>query len=200
MKQIHITQASKTGKLQGINSINTSTIDNEFCQKMINSTSENVICKNCYFKTMEKRYSNLHQAVLKNHVLLSTTRLDQKQLPVINANVFRVASGGEIINHTHALNIIDIINYNPNTLFAWWTKRDDIIRDILKDIEKPSNLILIYSSPIINKIAPLPKHFNKVFTAHYKTTNAEINCHGKCIDCMKCYSHNDITYINEFKK
>lgn len=31
---LHITQASKTGKLEGINSINTSVLNNAFCNKM----------------------------------------------------------------------------------------------------------------------------------------------------------------------
>ena len=33
-----------------------------------------------------------------------------------------------------------------------------------------------------------------------KNTDAAINCHSKCIDCMACYSKNDTIYINEVKK
>ena len=201
LQQVHITQASKTGKLAGINSINTSTLDNEFCIGMMNSNDEkSIVCKKCYAGKLEKQYPSLHNAVLRNHILLSTTRLTQRQLPVINASVFRIASVGEIVNLTHALNLIDIINYNPDTLFAWWTKRDNIIRKLLKLVKKPANLILVFSSSIVDKIENLPTHFDKVFTAHSKNTDTSINCHGACMNCKLCYSHNDTVFINEIIK
>jgi hypothetical protein len=66
----------------------------------------------------------------------------------------------------------------------------------------PDNLKLIYSNPKIDSkdIKP-PKHFVKVFTAYSKDTKIKnINCRGKCVDCMLCYSDNNVKNIREIIK
>jgi len=150
---------------------------------------------------MEKRYSNLHNAISKNDNLLSSAPLNQRFIPVILSRAFRFHSLGELINLQHLENLASIASYNPNTYFTLWTKRKNIVNAYFKAGNiKPDNFSLIYSSPVINKIAILPEHFDKVFTAHSKKTEAPINCHSKCKDCMLCYSKNDVQYINEVVK
>ena len=41
-------------------------------------------------------------------------------------------------------------------------------------------------------------YFDKTFTAVSTKDNA--NCHGACIDCMLCYTDNDVKVIRERKK
>lgn len=189
--QIHVTNGN--GKMTGIQSINTSTTNNEFCTKMRETDS---VCKKCYAARFENMRPSLHDALEKN-IVLSQRDLTTRELPIINASIFRFHSYGELINSKHFENYIAIANHNPGTIFTLWTKRKNIVSRVLNNMVKPGNLILIYSSSIIDDIAALPKHFNKVFTAHSKNTDKPINCHGECNNCRLCYSHNDVTFINE---
>jgi hypothetical protein len=209
MEQIHITQASKTGKLEGINSINTSVLNNPFCDKMrkgndvLKRTELSIVCEACYAATLEKQYTNLHIAITRNDNLLSSAPLSDRQLPVIMDRVLRFHSLGELINIQHLDNFCSIAKHNPDTFFVLWSKRTDLINKYFSDNDKPINLSLIYSSPKVGKIESLPIHFDKVFTVHAKkpsNDNININCHSKCKDCMLCYSKNEVIYINEVIK
>jgi len=193
---LHITK-HETNKLEGFLSINTSVLNNDFCGKMRLTDS---VCKKCYAANMEKRYLNLHNAISKNDTLLSSSLLTTRQLPIFNARAVRLHSLGELINDIHFANFCAISAHNPDTLFVLWTKRKAIINEYLKSHDKPVNLSLVYSSPKVDKIARLPKHFDKVFTAHNKKTIADINCHGKCKDCLLCYTFNNVKEINEVLK
>lgn len=202
---LHLTTHSDKHKLAGFQSLNTSTLDNEFCLKMMKKQELkqdiSIICQECYAALMQKRYKNLDIAISKNGPILSEGPLPIRLIPVINARAFRFHSLGELINLQHLENYALIASYNPDTFFTLWTKRKDIVNDYFKAGNvKPNNLSFIFSSSVIGKIEKLPEHFDKVFTAHYKNTDAAINCHSKCIDCMACYSKNDIIYINEIKK
>jgi hypothetical protein len=209
MQTLHITQASKTGKLESINSINTSVLNNQFCDKMrkgndvLKRTELSIVCEACYAATLEKQYTNLHKAITRNDSLLSDAPLEKRQLPVIMDRVLRFHSLGELINIQHLENFCTIANYNPETFFTLWTKRTDLINKYFSENDKPLNLSLIYSSPRVGKIESLPLHFDKVFTVHAKkpsNENIDINCHSKCKDCMLCYKKNDVIYINEIIK
>ncbi len=196
---IHVTKASKTGKLQGIDSINTSSLSNEFCQKM--ADSHNSICNNCYSNKLSKIYANLDIKLNYNSDLLSSGFISLDKLPKINSLVFRFSSYGELINKTHFINLLNITLINPQTRFVLWTKRKDIVKNGLKNRPLPDNFKLIYSSPVKNKISKLPEYFSKVFTVFDKNQSIDINCGGKkCINCMICYTDNSIVYVNEVIK
>lgn len=188
---IHITIGQ--GKMTGINSINTSTLNNEFCTKMRENDS---ICKKCYAARYEKMRPALHNRLIQNSELLSNNVIDYNQLPFINSAFFRFDSFGELINENHLINLANIAAKNKHCNFALWTKRKDIIVKYFDNNTKPDNLIIIYSSPKIDKVAKLPKHFNKVFTT-FSTKSQSINCHGQCQSCLLCYTKNDTTNINE---
>ena len=70
-----------------------------------------------------------------------------------------------------------------------------------KNRSKPKNLILIYSNKYIDRLdIELPKHFDKVFNNVSKHTSS-VNCKGKCLECMMCYTlGNQTTQIIEVKK
>jgi len=202
---LHITKHSPSHKLAGFHSLNTSTLSNEFCIKMMkkqeSKTDISIICQECYAATMQKRYKNLDIAISKNGPLLSRGPLPIRYIPVIDAIAFRFHSLGELINLVHLVNYAAIARYNSNTFFTLWTKRKDIVSAYFKAGNiKPNNLSFIFSSAVIGKIEKLPMYFDKVFTAHNKNTQETINCHSKCIDCMLCYTKNDVIYINEVVK
>ena len=171
-----------TFKLEGIDSINTNTLTNDFCQKMWHSKNESVICRHCYSiyrlscirKSCQKKYQ-------QNSEVLSGGVLPLEELPRLNYRWFRFNSHGELINKTHLINLINICKVNLGTIFALWTKR----KELIKDADIPDNLILIYSNPFINTIAERPDKFHKTFNVFNEPANS--NCGGLCRECMACY-------------
>ena len=195
MNAVHLTKGS--GKLAGIQSINTPTSTNPFCQSMQKTDS---VCKSCYAQRYEKLRPNIVTAFERN-LFLAERELLPLEIPTISDDIARFASYGELINMMHFINLLRIALANPRTVFTLWTKRYRIVQRVLKHMDKPDNLILIYSSPVVGKVSALPKGFDKVFTAFAKDTDTtDINCHGACNTCRLCYSHNDTVNINEIIK
>ena len=197
-KKVHISKM--TGKLLGLNAISTNTTTNDFCIKQFLSDKD-TICKNCYSHIMLNSYRKNMQACLqRNSDLLSTSILHQQQLPTILDLYFRFQAHGELINDIHFINLINICLKNPLTVFACWTKRKDIVNKVFKTMDKPKNLILIFSNPIKSKIMQrVPKHFDKTFNNVLENENIEQqNCTGqKCKDCLACYKFDTTTTIVE---
>lgn len=195
MNHVHITQGR--GKMTGIQSINTPTSTNPFCQSMQKTDS---VCKSCYAQRYEKLRPHIVTAFERN-LFLSERELLPLEIPTISDDIARFASYGELINMMHFINLLRIALANPRTVFTLWTKRYRIVQRVLKHMDKPDNLILIYSSPVLGKVSALPKGFDKVFTVFAKGSDTtDINCHGACNDCRLCYSHNNTTLINEIIK
>ena len=182
-----------SGKLKHIPALNTSPLNNPFCQKMSKSKVNN-ICNSCYSINMLKTFrQNCVSSFEKNGEYLSEDIHPAKYLPnPPNALYVRFSAHGELININHAVNLFQICNNNPKTTFTLWTKRYDLIWGAIKYMKKPKNLILIYSAIGLDKYKKLPMHFDKVFIVQSKETT-ETNCFGKCIDCLKCYNQEDTT-------
>jgi len=197
---VHISKGS--GKMEGINSINTNSLTIPFCIKM--SECKELVCSKCYARRLLKYRASLTNKLELNNELLSSRFLKDSELPIINALYFRFNSFGELINDTHLINLIMIVNRNPNTIFGLWSKRVDLIRATLDKI--PSNLVLIYSNPKINDwndpFPPTP--FDKIFSVYNKKdvkirkSDMFINCGGrKCLECLQCYEKNGTKKIRE---
>jgi len=108
-----------------------------------------------------------------------------------------------MINAMHLENICKIAEHNPHCNVALWTKRKDIVSRMFAKREKPSNLILIWSNPKIDKVVYTPpKHFDRVFNnVSYEHKPDEQNCTGqKCKDCLLCYRHDTTNVIVEAVK
>ena len=195
-----------TGKLKDFRAISTNTVTNEFCIKMYKSKNKKIICTKCYSHDMLNSFRKNNQGALqRNSDLLSKHYIDN-QVPIINDLYFRFNAHGELINELHLHNLVSICKHNPKTNFALWSKRKNIIKKYFDNNKKPSNLILVYSNPITNKpidIKDIPQYFDKTFNnVDYDKFTKEQNCTGqKCIDCLKCYEHNnDNTIIEAIKK
>ena len=181
-----------SGKLIDIPAINTNTVTNEFCIKMKESDT---ICGQCYSHRMLNTYRKSCQPAWQhNSEKLSSRLLERGEIPFINSAYFRFHGHGELINRNHYRNFVAIAAANPGTNFALWTKRKDLVRGI----EKPANLILVFSNPRIDKIMSLPPAgFNKVFN-NVSAEHVAENCTGqKCRDCLHCYTHTGESVIVE---
>jgi len=199
---IHITKHSKDRKMDNMQSINTNGLTNKFC---IASSKKDMVCKSCYSNRQLKFYGNMIKPLQNNSDILSTTTLKFEDVPVINAQVFRFNSFGELINELHFRNLNFIASANPNATFALWTKRFKIVNKYYTKHPKPDNLILIHSSYKLNNRDMMPSiWYDKVFTVYdrwYASVNdIVINCQERCNECRICYTKNNIVSINELKK
>ena len=160
MQQLHISIGAF--KMEGINNISSNTLTNEYCIKQ--KDKKDIICNKCYsFKGLNFRKSMVN-VLQNNSELLSNSIIEWDNLPRIFDLYFRFSSHGELINLNHLENLNNICLKNPKTTFTLWSKRFDIVKKFFDNNEKPSNLILIYSNPVLNKpLEKLPKYFDKTF-------------------------------------
>lgn len=190
------------GKMTGFWTLNTSPLDNMFCEAM--SRNPKSVCYNCYSRRTLNTYAKQARKPWKrNGRILSSKLMDDADIPVINKEYFRFQSHGELINDTHYINLVRIAKANPDTIFLLPTKRIDIVNRHGK--MGADNLVLSYSEPSLNNpVNKLPKGFDRrfsVFTKDYaKDHNIKINCHGKrCMECLSCYN-GKTQFVNELVK
>lgn len=186
-----------TGKMRGILSISTSVKLNTRCAARAHD--ENSICHYCYANKMANLYSALERKLARNTEKLTGSILDEKDIPLINPDVFplvRFESFGDLMNTTQCVNYFRIAASNPQCNFALWTKNPDIVSEAAELVEKPENLIVIVSSPKVNKEIEIPAIADKVFTVY--NNDHEINCGARsCATCQKCYHKNGINHLYE---
>jgi hypothetical protein len=196
--KVHISVMS--GKLKGISAINTNTVTNKFCQKM---QKGNNICKHCYSQAMlTGSRKNCQDSFQRNSDLLSSRALLPHEIPIINAAWFRFHGHGELINMQHFHNLCSIAFSNPQTTFALWTKRKDIVWEYYDHVSSPpANLILIYSNPKLDKVmTEPPRVFDKVFNNITDNTRPALCTGQKCMDCLECYRFEGADVIVEHVK
>lgn len=181
-----------SGKLSGIASLNSDTTSNPFCKAM--SRQEDTICSSCYSMSMLKTYRrNCVPKFKQVGDYLSKKIHPMEYLPKCNSPVGRFHSHGELINYKHCANLFNIAYNQPKVTFALWTKRKGLVSRAIRELGKPSNLILIYSNKKLdNVMKSVPRHFDKVFNNVTKEDET-VNCHSSCIDCMMCYTLGDKT-------
>lgn len=200
-KGIHFTHHTN-GKMSGLVSLNTSSLNNDFCKKK--SRNRNNICHFCYSTKYEKLRKNLEKAYLKNGLIL---KRDHIEIPVIPYRWLRVNSFGELINISHLDNIVQLARKNDHCTFSLFTKRLSLLNYYFYNNNKPKNLIVIYSTTKLNKVLEyndLSFKNKKIIDKVFSVTNQKdlkINCTKNCFECMKCYTEADPNNtIVEFKK
>lgn len=200
-----------SGKMEGMISLSVACTKCPLCIKAHNTKDNSNICKHCYSFRMLQRYKTLREKLENNYDFFTTVELNKNDIPFINASMFRFEAFGDISNELQFKNYVLIAEYNPWTTFTLWTKRPQILDNAFNKygINKPSNLIIIYSEPIIDRrytstdFKTLKNKYtfiDKVFTVHSKNgiDDTFINCGAKkCAECKLCYTHNKVTVINE---
>lgn len=206
MKNLHITIHQK-GKLKGIVSINTSTLKNDFCNKIACRNIKRkdrqckTICELCYAEKNERVRLQLEACLEKNNEILSKHLLTEEEIPVLNNAFVRFHSFGEFINDIHVQNFLNIARHNPQTKFCLMTKRYDLVMKY----PKLKNIIYIASSQLINNPitdSSVIGFFDKVFTVYEQSVACDkkinINCEGRnCMECKNCYRRSGSKNINE---
>ena len=188
-----------SGKLQGLMAINTDTTSNPFCQQEYTKSNSNSICKKCYSMSMLNTFrKNCVPSFKRNSDILASD--GPITVPPINAAYVRFHGHGELINVKHFLNFCDIASAYPNTTFALWTKRIDIVKPNLN--AAPENMILVYSNPSIDNVMHKPpRGFHRVFNNVSESYTGDANCTGqRCMDCLLCYKFDTTKVIVEHVK
>ena len=198
---------SHVGKMEGVNSIGTSCADNPHC--IARRQNGESVCSKCYAATYMKMRKALKQRLSDNADVLTKRYLKENEIPVVNGNIFRFESFGDLYNAIHLENYVKICERNPYTNFGLWTKNTWILDEVFNDngIKKPDNLSIIVSSPLLNKHMELDMekfwfvdHVFTVFDKKFiKDHDVEINCGAKsCLKCKRCYMKNGAEfYVNE---
>lgn len=194
------------GKMMGMYSLSTACCCNERCMR--NAQIKGSICEHCFAMRQMEYQKSMKDPLIQNYKILTSEIIDWEDLPIINALYFRIESFGDVANVTQCINYMHLIQKNPNTFFAWWSKNMDIIDEMFRETgyEKPANVNFIQSSLMMNKgIRPQYWFVDKVFTVFddktIKERNIDINCGARsCLKCHLCYEKNDVVYVNEKKK
>jgi hypothetical protein len=204
--KLHLT-LNHTGKMYGIQSLSTACTLNSRCAKY--SKINGAICQKCFAAAMFKRYgAGFNNAFENNYKLLTREIIPAEDLPIITGAYFRFEAFGDLENEIQFVNYLNICEKNPLVNFAIWTKNPDIMQAVFNQgYKKPENLNIIISSLFINKQRSAAGYnfVDKIFTVYDKKTAAardiNINCGARsCLGCLKCYTKNDITIINELVK
>ncbi len=188
-----------SGKLEGIQAINTNTTTNEFCIKESQKKDPKRICGKCYSIGMLSTYrKNCAPAFQRNSDILASDA--EFILPRTSGAFVRFHGHGELINEQHFRNFCAIAEDNKHSTFALWTKRVDYVRPNLHLV--PDNMILVYSNPIVDRIMTKPpRGFDRVFNNVSQEFDGEANCTGqKCMDCLLCYKRDTTKVIIEHEK
>lgn len=120
---------------------------------------------------MSKMYKSLNECLESNTEILTKNIIDWDDLPRIYSLYFRFESFGDLNNEIQLINYFNICRKNPEVKFALWSKNLFIIDKAIKEgHHKPDNLMIIASSPFLNKIADYSQYefVDKVFTVYTK--------------------------------
>lgn len=204
-----------TGKMEGINSISTSTDLNPNCRA--NAKIRGSICAKCYAHNMIQMYAGLRDRLQRNTDALTKEVLPDEDLPdTTGMEIFRFESFGDLHNEIHLINYMNIVKKNPGTRFTLWTKVYDVAYNYFKDHDVPENFTLILSSLMINQRIDLSrfKALGKFQPGQLKSFTVwdkkfldanpgvvNVNCGSRmCNLCRQCYSKNKVEEINEILK
>lgn len=198
-----------SGKLKNIDSISTAVYFNTRCMK--NAKNKNWICSKCYAMKYAGLRSDLSRKLELNTLLYTTCIIPVELLPTINARYFRYESFGDLNNAIQQVNYFNISKKNSAVSFAQWSKNPDITADAINaGNSKPDNLRYVYSSPLINVVAPddiaqkysfIDEYFTVYDPQYIADHDVNINCYGAaaggCINCLNCYRKDGARYVNE---
>lgn len=203
-----------TGKMEGIQSISTSVLLNANCQH--NRKVIGAVCAHCYAGNLANMYSGLEARLARNTETL-TKPIEDKDIPNIDhLEIFRFEAFGDLNNEIQLDNYVKIVQANPHTHFALYTKQYGLVQHYFaaEDHVIPSNLQIIFSSLMLNHPMDVDKlgitcYYDgqlkcfTVYTKEYleKHPEIKINCGARsCNTCRLCYNPAGVKYVNEILK
>lgn len=192
----------ESGKIEGIFSLDSSATNCGFCRKMREYAAahpeKKCICGSCY----DVRQEGFKLAALARHtlnlIIMSATVYSREELATVPVyGLTRINSSGDSSGDIYAENMVLFAAAHPACRVTAWAKNTAGYIRACRKHGKPENLLLICSSPFIDKTAPLPEYFDYTFTV-YSTPEkirealaaGAMECNGKkCRECgYSCYT------------
>lgn len=194
-----------TGKMQDIVCLSSSNLCNPFCAARKNNPD--MICSKCFADSTCSRYAALRENMERNTEILTSQLFDVEAWPVLNLQIFRLESFGDLINCTQARNYLRFCKRNPGVRFALWTKNPGILAQAVAIEGKPANLVVLLSSALLDQRCDASRwsFVDKTFTVYrpetVKAQEIEINCGARnCLTCQRCYHLDTESDIRELLK
>ncbi len=170
MSLVRILQVSyhPSGKIEGLNSIDSCASYCGFCQKMREAAEGNPkhICGMCYACRGTLAFTAVKNRHELNMLILANVIFEVVDFYGLTRLTTRFNCDGDFDGVIHAGNAIKIAQANVRARFALWSKNYKAVQEAQKLYGKPSNLISIASSPIIDQEIPLPEGFDYTFTVY----------------------------------
>lgn len=214
-----------TGKMKDIVSMSSSSEQNPDCiarvleaEQIYNETGIDIVCRHCFSNDLQEQYSTMKAKYVVATEILTSKVFAIEDFPLLNAAIARLESFGDILplqfgGMNQGLNYIHYVKRNPDTTFACWTKNPMTWQAVFQVEEKPENMIMIYSDPVINGSMEEPEQLeeaikiafpfiDKIFIvydkAYVKTNKVDINCGARsCNACRRCYRKYTESIIKE---
>lgn len=202
-----------TGKMLGMCSLSTSPLVNPRCPDRAKDPES--VCNRCFSMAAMEYQKNCAEKFGTNGNVLSNYVIPINKWPVILKSAYpeiRLEAFGDVINAIHVINYFNLCKQNPKITFTAWTKNVDFYEAAVKmGHEKPDNLILVASSPMLNTEINVENHpiVDKTFTVYtleYIEANNIgpnfINCGARsCKKCGRCYRKaDDVENVREILK
>jgi len=158
----HAQKSAKIGnKMDKLLSLNTNPFDNPFCMSMNRNgcnqracnSAHPFICGSCYSITAMSRQGASRWHFNNNLSILSRGIICEKQMPEFSPNeTVRFNAEGELVNNVHLINLINIAASNPQTTCTLFTKRWDILDDVVNNCGywPPENMVTIFSNSYVD--------------------------------------------------
>ena len=199
---------SMSGKMKGIIAMGSNCKLNKYCQDRINCADPCCICKYCFAALTLKAYAGTDRLTAHNTAILSNGIIPDDLLPLFKGEGrdIRFEPFGDLSSIFQVANYMHIAAINPGHNFTLWTKNAWIVADafrLIEGLEKPSNMMIIESSCMINNPGRKSYDFiDKVFhvmTAAYALKHEiKFNCCGEnpeekrhCASCRRCYDRSN---------
>lgn len=190
-----------SGKIEDVNSLDSSATNCGFCAKMREYAAAHpelkIVCGECYdYKQEQYRYSALNRHTL-NLVIMESVEFTIEELSMLPAGeLIRVNSSGDSSGNVYAANMIKYCIAHPTSHCAIWAKNAVSYIHACDKYGKPKNVVMIQSSPFVDREVKRAKYFDYVFTVYKDAekvkaalANGACECNGKkCKNCdFKCY-------------
>lgn len=187
------------GKIEGINSLDSSCAGCGFCQSMRQAAQSNplLICGYCYDAAQESYRIQMKERHILTMAILATVAFTIEELSLIPAGpLVRINSSGDTPNVIYAENMVRFALAHPDSAIGYWAKNIPAVEAAFDHLGKPANVRFIQSSPVIGKPAKRSRYADNLFTVYL--TEADVQkalasganeCNGrKCKDCgYSCY-------------
>ena len=153
---------------------------------------EGSVCEDCYACNGRYRFPNVEAAMdrrLKglSHPLWSKAVSDMIRNHVtIGTPYFRFFDSGDLQNEAHLMKIFAVCNENPEIAFWLPTRERVMVKNVLARYPKPNNLVIRFSSAMINARPLDETHTSTVVSTSIFTCQAPSQ-NGECGMCRMCW-------------